>query len=296
MQIKKPMKGDSANDSLHLLKFPLFVSPKLDGFRCLKLNGKALSSSLKPIRNAYTRNYIEQYLPDNIDGELMLADKSAKFTDISSAFSSHDGEPDFVFHAFDLISDKPFNMRHGDITKTVITTKDERLQLVIQTTVHNLDELLQFESDCLADGYEGIMIRSITGPYKSGKSTVKEGWLLKLKRFVDSDAEIISFIEEMTNNNEKVIQETGRSKRSSKQANKAPAGTLGGFAVRDIHSGVEFEVGTGQGLTDALRQEIWDNQAKYKDLLIKYKYQQIGTKDKPRQPVWLGFRPREDIS
>jgi len=100
----------------------------------------------------------------------------------------------------------------------------------------------------------------------------------------------------MHNKNEKKTNELGLSKRSSSKENKVPAGTLGKFLVKDITTGVEFKVGTGDGLTLELRQEVWDNQEKYMGELIKYKFQKHGTKDKPRSPVWLGFRPTEDMS
>jgi DNA ligase-1 len=168
MKIKRPMKGEEVDESK--LRFPLYVSPKLDGFRCLKLDGKALSSSFKVIRNVYTRNFIEEVFPDNLDGELMLADSKATFNQISSAFSSFEGEPDFMFHAFDYVMDAPFATRLSTLAKTV---NHPRRQVVPHVLVYSLEELYTFEKKCLDEGYEGVMVRSIEGPYKAGRSTVK---------------------------------------------------------------------------------------------------------------------------
>lgn len=294
---KKPMKGEKIDEKdFGLLKFPLLASPKLDGFRCLKLDGKALSSTFKPIRNKFVREYIEKYFPDNLDGELLLDNPNATFVEISSAFSSFEGHPAFQFWAFDYVSDKPYQERYIKLTQVVGDHNSNWLKLVHQTQINSVEELLEFEAEALKNGFEGVMIRSLDGPYKSGKASVKQGWLLKIKRFEDSDAEILGYIEAMENQNEATKDELGRTKRSSKKENKVPKGTLGAFIVRDVHTGVEFEIGTGQGLTDQVRQDVWDNQEKYKDLYIKYQYQKIGTDVKPRLPSWLGFRPKEDVT
>ena len=84
-------------------------------------------------------------------------------------------------------------------------------------------------------------------------------------------------------------------KRSSKKADKQKADTLGEFFVKDVKTGLEFYIGTGQGLTKALRKEIWNNKDSYVGKLIKYKYQPSGQKDLPRFPSWLGFRDERDM-
>ncbi len=68
---------------------------------------------------------------------------------------------------------------------------------------------------------------------------------------------------------------------------------LGALAVRDVLSGVEFEIGTG--FSEALRQKIWSQQDRYRSQLVKYKRFDPGTKDKPRHPVFLGFRHPDDM-
>ena len=42
-------------------------------------------------------------------------------------------------------------------------------------------------------GYEGLMLRDPNGIYKFGRSSVKENILLKVKEFMDDEAEIIAF-------------------------------------------------------------------------------------------------------
>lgn len=69
--------------------------------------------------------------------------------------------------------------------------------------------------------------------------------------------------------------------------------TLGALLVRDTVTGVEFSIGTG--FTQADREELWANRTTLVGQFVKYKSFDIGVKDKPRFPVWLGMRNKEDI-
>ena len=58
----------------------------------------------------------------------------------------------------------------------------------------NNEELIDYEQGAVEDGYEGVMLRDPSAPYKYGRSTVRKGYLLKLKRFEDSEAEVIDIV------------------------------------------------------------------------------------------------------
>lgn len=289
--ITKPMLAETCED-LAALKFPVLATPKLDGIRCLVKGGKALSRSFKPIANAHIQALVSK-LPDGLDGELMLRDRTKTFQDVSSAVMSEDGEPDFVYNVFDFV--------RGDLSLAYRTRMEllealpvpEFVQKVLPRMILNRSDLNLFEKKVLEQGYEGVMVRSVDGPYKCGRSTVKEGFLLKIKRFKDSEAEILGFVEQMHNANEAKKDELGHTKRSKTKAGLVGAGTLGALKVRDLKSGVEFEIGTG--FTAEQREIIWMNPLEVEKKIVKYKFQEIGVKDKPRCPVFLGFRDARDL-
>jgi DNA ligase-1 len=295
--IQKPMLAATLKN-IDELNFPVLASPKLDGIRCLKVNGKALTRKFKPVPNKFIRDWLESNLPDGIDGEIMIA--NATFNQIQSGVMSEDGEPEFEFHAFDLVTnscDTPFETRYKLLQHVKPHQFQEHLQplrLVPHVLINNQEELDAFETQCLAQGYEGVMVRSVKGPYKNGRSTEKESYLLKVKRFADSEAIVTGYDERLHNANEATIDELGHTKRSSHKANMIPDNTLGAFHVKDIHTGQEFKVSTG--MDDALRKSIWDNRDSYIGKLVKYKYQPAGQKDLPRFPVFLGFRDERDMS
>lgn len=289
--ITKPMLAGTIK-ALSEVRYPVIVSPKLDGIRCLKLEGKVLSRTFKPIPNDYIRTTLEKLLPDGVDGEIIVGDV---FQQTTSAVMSKEGEPAFAFWMFDAVGrhlNEPYKSRLLLLKNIIDKIGDPRIVEVPTYAAGAEEALLGFEKLFLEQGYEGLMTRDPDGPYKCGRSTVKEGWLLKLKRFEDHEAEILGFVEQLQNTNAAEKNELGYTKRSSAKAGKVGKGTLGKFKVRDLESGVVFFVGTG--LTDEQRQEIWNHKARYQGKLVKYKCQPYGEKDKPRLPVFLGFRDERD--
>ncbi|ORZ29942.1 hypothetical protein BCR44DRAFT_1465456 [Catenaria anguillulae PL171] len=81
--------------------------------------------------------------------------------------------------------------------------------------VNSAGELAKFEKECLEKGFEGVIVRSPDSPYKCGRSTLKQQWMLKVKQFVDDEAEVVGFEELLHNNNESSVDERGYLKRSS---------------------------------------------------------------------------------
>jgi hypothetical protein len=136
-----------------------------------------------------------------------------------------------------------------------------------------------------------LILRDHNEKYKMGRSTASEQGMLKLKRFLDAEAEVIGFQERMHNGNEATTNELGRTSRSSHKSGKSGRGDLGALIVR-TPEGIEF--GIGSGFDDNTRQSIWANQDDYLGRLVKYKYFPLGSKDAPRHPVFLGWRDRSD--
>ena len=281
---------------LKKLQFPILVSPKLDGIRGTVQDSTLLSRSLKPIANKNVQKKFSN-LPENMDGEFIVGAPTAKdcYQKTNSFIMSHDKPADDVkFYTFDMLQEGGFKARYDLLRELVENlSRASDVVLVEQTELSNLDALLKYEEDALNYGYEGVMIRSIHGIYKHGRSSTKEGILLKLKRFEDAEAEILGGYEKMHNANEAFTNELGRTARSTAKAGLVGTGELGGFGVRDLVSGVEFEVGSG--FDAAQRKDFWSRRETLRGKIIKYKSFKIGVKDKPRHPIFLGFRDKADM-
>jgi len=300
MNLKPMLAGKATDDQLRALfqKFgKLQASPKLDGIRCMVQNGVALSRSLKPIRNKHVQSLLGRKEFTGLDGELIVGAPTDGdvYRNTCSKVMSEDKEFNFTFWVFDtfLYPDMPYADRM-DIVHQLCPQQTGFTNILSYEIVTNMGQLQDYETDCLSIGYEGVILRDPSALYKHGRSTAKEGSLIKVKRFSDSEARILDMEEQMKNNNEKKVNELGRGQRSSHKANKSPKGTLGALVVKDVYSGVQFNIGTG--FSDSVRDQLW----KYRDGLIgqtvKYKYFDIGVKDAPRHPVYLGIRIPEDMS
>lgn len=287
----KPMLAAPAGELIHL---PALLSPKLDGIRCLIIDGVAVGRSLKPLPNKYVQKIFGRPELNGLDGELIVGQPTAKevFQTTSSGVMSIEGEPEVMFHVFDdFLETGGFQRRLHTAHRRI--KKAKCCYPVDHHEILKADDLNQWEQDYLELGYEGVMLRHPNGPYKHGRSTAKEGWLLKVKRFEDSEARIIGFSELMHNANEAKRNELGHLERSSHKANKVGKQMLGALTVQDLKTKVEFDIGTG--FTEDQRRLLWATGDNLLGKVVKYKSQPTGVKEKPRFPVFLGFRDKVDM-
>jgi len=298
----KPMLAGKATDEQISKLFDqfgeMYASPKLDGIRCMIQNGVALSRSLKPIRNKYIQNILGgMELFNGLDGELIVGDPTAH--DVCRTTTSNvmrsTGMPDFIFWIFDLFdSSYTYSSRQYEIYNIDPTGIQPHIKVLKSVSVFNINEMHRYEQFCLDQGYEGIILRDPNSGYKHGRSTAKEGGLLKVKRFEDGEAGVLAVEEQMHNGNEATTNELGRTQRSSHKENKVPMGTLGALVCKDSVTGIQFNIGTG--FTDEVRQQLWWSRDRLIGQTIKYKSFKIGVKDAPRHPVFLGMRDVDDMS
>lgn len=294
----KPMLAVAAE--LNEVKYPCMASVKLDGIRATIFGGTAFSRSLKPLPNLHIQQWckLNQEALEGLDGEFIVGSASDDlvFSQTTSFVMSHDKVQEFSFFVFDYV----------DETKTAFERYQYLLQLqvqgelpsnvwvVTQTKIENQEQLEAFEKDALEQGFEGTMLKSLEGKYKFGRSTVKSQQLLKRKLFVDSEFEIVGFEPKYHNTNEAVVNELGRTARSTSKEGLVALDTLGALLCKTA-SGTIFGVGTG--FDDALRQELWEIRESLIGQLAKVKYFEVGMQEGvPRFPVFLGIRSPEDLS
>lgn len=292
----KPMLGTSITRTeleATLARIPLLASYKLDGIRALVKDGVVLSRSLKPIPNKLVQTLFGIPAFEGFDGELIVG--SATATDVfrvttSYVMSQEKQQNDVSFCVFDLwnMPNTPFHQRVNEVVRRA--GKDSWLKVVTQTSLTTMEEVDILFNRALLVGHEGLVLRNPFSLYKFGRSTVKEAGLLKMKPFVDAEAECIGVTELLHNENPSFTNELGRTARSYRKEGKVPGQTLGSLVCR-TPEGVEFEVGTGFSASERLvywNQDVVGRTVKYKSLAI-------GVKEKPRHAVFLGFRSKEDM-
>lgn len=282
MALITPMRAADLKGDLSLIQphhYPVVLSPKFDGYRATTQPGFApgegsasivvYSKNNKPIPNAYVQQQLNHWAYTMLDGELIVGDplEPGSLQRTSSGVTTRTGEPDFNFWVFDDIArlDLPFISRLARLSerfKKQLRGGGSRVCLVPHKIVLNVKELIAYEAQCVAAGWEGVMVRSREASYKQGgaepRATLTELEVAKLKRKEHHEAKVLSVYEQMENTNEASRDEIGRKKRSTAKAGKVGKGVLGGCHVVGTAGrweGVEYDV--GGGWTDAQRAKLW---------------------------------------
>jgi DNA ligase-1 len=296
----KPMLAAKVDDTgLATLPYPMWGSAKLDGVRAnihrVDTKPIVMSRSMTPFPNKRLQLQFGREDFMGYDGELCVGNPTDKnLCDNTRAETStiHGNcTADFyVFDRWDL--DMPYHQRQSRIYPDA----NLRVHYLPQVVLANADDVLAYEDEQVRAGYEGIILRRPDSPYKQNRSTLKEAYLLKVKRYCDAEAVVIGFEELMHNANEATESNTGHTKRATFQENLVPMDTLGALIVRGINGpfkDVTFNIGTG--FTAAQRKALWLNREKALNKIVTYKYFPIGVKDKPRHPVFKCFRDPRDM-
>lgn len=295
--LKRPLLAAKTTDEdLKKLRWPMLLSPKIDGIRALVVNGQLVSRTLKPIRNRWTQQLFGRPELEGLDGELVVGEPWDKdlMQKTSSGVMSEHGQPAVRFFVFDKWNHPgDFNTRQEKVWD-MVEDIGHPLKYISQFPVYSYQELIEIEQRILLDGYEGVMLRSINGPYKQNRSTLREAILLKVKRFHDAEAEVLGYEPLYRNTNQQTKDERGYAKRSTESAGKIADECLGSLNVRCLETGTIFDIGSG--FTESQRYDLWERRGELIGKLVKYKsFKASGVKDKPRFPIFLGFRDREDM-
>lgn len=283
------------------VNFPVVVQAKIDGVRGLNLNGTFTARSLKPFDNkTITAKFSKQEFT-GLDGEITYGDIRSKdlCRNTTSLVNTQEGHADVKWNVFDYVTSETINLPYlrrlealrealnklySDLphTRDIIVPVESKL-------VYNLEELEAFDTQMLKEGYEGTILRDPNGLYKSGRSTAKEGGLLRIKRFVQEDAIVLDIIEAVENTNEAKINELGLSERSSHKSNLIPKGMIGTLICRCLKTDKVIKVGPGK-LTEEEKIYYFLNPELIIGVRISYKFFPKGIKDKPRFPTFEHFR------
>jgi DNA ligase-1 len=275
-----------------------YMSEKLDGIRCIVFGGVAYSRSLKPIPNKFIQAYFKNQwtggLLDGLDGELIVGDKNAPdvFNQSTSGVMRIEGEPDFTFWVFDRYSQKATWLeRYAFLVNNELLP--DRVKVLPHYSISCDEQLDEFEAEMLAQGAEGVMIRDTDAKYKCGRSGTKTPELQKVKRFVDNEFEIIGWEPKYTNTNAATVNELGRTARSTAKEGMVALDTMGSLILctskRDVFS-------CGSGMTDAIREDLWERRESLAGQLAKVKYFDVGTGyNVPRFPIYIAIRHKDDL-
>jgi DNA ligase 1 len=303
MAIKSPMLAKDYEPAA--LQFPVVCSMKLDGYRAFVDGGRILTRSGKDIPNSFTFEKLSWKEFEGFDGELIVGapnDKQA-FDNTSGPIRRKEGSPDVRWYLFDDrtaeggFTERLIRLRNrvDQLRRCMPSSIMDRIEVIKHEYVPDMGRLDALEEQAQVSGYEGLMIRKPDGPYKFGRSTVKEGYLLKVKRRVRTEAKIIGYVELMHNDNEAYSNEVGKTKRSEDAAGLRPSGMVGSFIVEDADWPRPFKIGAGNMTHDQRRHALANFDAEYKGQMASFSYLPHGEREVPREGIFHGLRGPEDM-
>ena len=267
------------------ISYPVRVEAKLDGLRCIavKHNGEVsmFTRSGTPIETLPRIKAAIESLPGDdfvFDGEAMASSWEDSASVMMSSKSKKD-DSDMRYHIFDCLpfsewqaqkSDTPYFFRLVNLATTLGLPEGSPFRLVKSKTCENETELREFYSECLDEGYEGVMLKDVKAPYRWKRSDA----ILKLKPVATEEGVIVGWYE---------------AKESTKRA-----GQFGGFVVL-TPNGVTTRV--GGGYCDDLKNKIFrDGPDIYVGKIAEVEHQPPFTPDgKLRFPVFCRFRDASDV-
>jgi ATP-dependent DNA ligase len=183
------------------VKYPMFVQPKLDGYRmiydnkskrCYTRTGKEYNTGLYNTELFRELEEIEGVL----DGELYVHDKEFNFEQygilrkqkITSEIDKKRIEK-IEYHVYDIIDEKMTFEERNKRLQELVKGKG-KIKIVDTYTCGSESELEKYHEDFLEKGYEGTMIRSREGKYLCKFRSVD---LLKYKNFDDNEFKIVDY-------------------------------------------------------------------------------------------------------
>lgn len=187
-------------------EYPVISQPKLDGARCLgnpirlqTREGKDFVSV--PHIQFQLDELLENYDGYTLDGELYNHDMKEDFEKIMSLIrKSKPKKEDFAesakmvqYHVYDIITPEPMDYadRHALIEKILGGTVNGDIHLVPYDIAKDYAEVLDLFKKYTGDGYEGQMLRKISGPYEHKRSKA----LVKHKAVLDDEFVIEDVVE-----------------------------------------------------------------------------------------------------
>lgn len=302
MQIKPMLACDAKLDKI---KFPCIIQPKIDGVRGRNFGNGLTGRSLKKHANIYTTMVFSDPDYEGFDGELVAGSNTdpnlCRMT--TSALSTIAGEPHIVMNVFDYITPETIHLQYQERLeharqKLDILHQQQRAKMavIIHPSLPCMDmkTLEEREAIWLDQGYEGVIIRDPYGLYKQGRSTVREGGLLRIKRFVEEEAVVVEIKEGQSNNNVATVGLLGQTERSTHKENMIPNGMVGTLVCRTVKSGELIDVAPGK-MDHGDRKYYFEHPELIVGRVIKFKHFPIGKKDKPRFPTFQSIRMGSDI-
>lgn len=254
------------------LSWPVFVQPKLDGFRMLTDGDNAWTRGLKDHVRACVKHLLWDVGEFVIDGELLLPGNKPLQVTASAAKKYNRGTSETLeYHIYDLVEpDMPFSERTLLLKQLYDNGVPKNVHLVPTFVAKDEADVMKAHETFIACGYEGTMIRTAGSLYEVG---FRSHGLLKLKDFQDAEFMVVD-VEE------------------GKGSYKGKAILVLSTTSLDVTKQVRFNA-VPLGTAD-YREILWRNRAKLIGQWWTIRYQTLSKRGVPIFPVAIAQRGKDE--
>ena len=199
-----PMLASDFQKFKHKITYPVYIQPKLDGYRMIfNSKNKSCNSRQGKSFDAIKRTSLYKELISIkeiviLDGELYQ--HGGIFEHLGMLRKKKLDESDYEkleqieYHVYDYIDETKTYTERLDFLKTFFNKNPfQHIRFVETRTVSTENEIKDQHLDFVKDSYEGSIVRTASGKYRC-KARSQD--LLKFKDFVDSEYKIIGFTRE----------------------------------------------------------------------------------------------------
>jgi ATP-dependent DNA ligase len=274
-----PMLAHPFDKRKHNINYPAIVQRKFDGVRCLAVlnsNGSVKLLSRKGKEYPHLQHIKADVWENNDDTNIVLDGElysdTLTFQQLVGLVKRVTLKPGNdqqmyevslrVYDCVDLNNEADFTDRYQTITN--ITNGAKYLSLVENVRVDNEEEIHAAQARFVEEGYEGAMVRNLTGAYAIGKRSAN---LQKVKTFLDGEYPIVGFTQGTGGETGCVIWECSTSDGQT-------------FRVRPR--------GTQEN-----RKVLFENGSDYVGQQLTVRYQELTDDGVPRFPVGIAIRDYE---
>ncbi len=301
---QEPLLGTDV--ALEKVKYPVYISPKVDGNRGMIQNGTVLGRGLVPIPNPFVQSVLGRPELEGFDGELICGEPNnpGVLNKTNRLLNPHSHtEGDLRFLVFDLMNhpDKTLEERLA-LLKAQYAKLPRKLKrhvkLMPQKLARREADVLKQEKAWLDQGYEGAILRSPNALYLNRRASMTNQALMKLKRFQDAEALVVDCYP-LTPGVSAAKSILKKGQLTAEEMKNLPDSKQGaaGYMVEDMKTHVRFKLHTPP-MTLEERQALWKNRKAFVGRIVKYKYFPYGmdpvTKI-PRHATLIGFREDFDL-
>lgn len=262
----KPMLAHGFADRKDGLKWPVYIQPKLDGFRMLMDGEAAWTRGGKD----HVRECVQHLMWDTgdlvVDGELLLPGNRPLQITASAAKKFRAESKTLEYHVYDIVEPLlPFSERTELLKALVEKGVPPNVKLVPTLLLGDEESVMLCHGVFKSHGYEGSIVRSATGLYEVG---FRSHGLLKLKDFVDAEFTVVDV-------------EHGKGSFEDKAI--LVFATANGLTFNAVPEG-----------NDEYRRGLWTNRKKLIGQMWTVRYQTLSREGKPIFPVAVAPRAKED--